>query len=197
MGFYDVCLKVMRHELGHWLMSRHVGFRAGAIEITIYRDDQKGGKHQYRQEGSSMVFTAPVVKNVDDLKEYLENRFQVLYAGIAAQIHGQKMSPEESGRIMEMDAANDLRIIRELAPMLRGMLYGPEQTSEITEEQIYELTVPIWERTLSQIEELYPKIDGMAKILVPFIQKHGAKYPFSVSLIEDAERRYDAAHLGS
>ncbi|RQO49852.1 hypothetical protein [Pseudomonas sp. KBW05] len=71
-----------------------------------------------------MVFTAPVVKSVDDLKEYLENRFQVLYAGIAAQIQVQKMSPEESDRIMEMDA-------------------------------------------------------------------------FSVSLIEDAERHYDAAHPGS
>ena len=70
---------------------------------------------------------------------------------IAAQIHGQKMSPEESGRIMELDAANDLRIIRELAPILRGMIYGPETSPEISEEQIRELIAPSWEKTQSLI----------------------------------------------
>ena len=144
-----------------------------------------------------MVFKAPVVKNTDDLKDYLDRCFQVLYAGIAAQIHGQKMSPEESGRIMELDAANDLRIIRELAPLIRGIIYGPETNPEISEEQIHELTIPSWEKTQSLIEEFYPKIDWMANILAKMIQRHSVLYKFPASLIEDTEKHYLSEHPAS
>lgn len=194
MSFLDVRLKVLRHELGHWLMSRHVGFRVGGIEITIHKHEGKRGASEYRQDGTSMVFPTPVLNTLDDLKDYLTSRFQVLYAGIAAQIHGQALSPEESGEIMELDAGNDLRIIKELAPMFRGMIYGAEISPEKSEEQIYELTVPCWEKTESIVGKLYPKIDWMAKKLAPLVVKHSVLYPFSIELLEDTERHFRAEH---
>jgi hypothetical protein len=192
MDFTDVSLKVLKHELGHWLMARHVGFRAGGIDITIHRIEGLRGTVSYSHEGSSTVYTAPVVKSTDDLKDYLEKRFQVLYAGIAAQIHGQEMTPDESGQIMELDAGNDLRIIRELAPLLRGLIYGAEISPDSGEEQMREMLHPSWEKTQSLIGEFYPKIEWMANALAPYIERHGVKYPFNVSLIEDAENRFVA-----
>ncbi|MDZ5738052.1 hypothetical protein [Pseudomonas asiatica] len=192
MSFVDVRLKVLKHELGHWLVSRHVGFRAGDIQITIFKGEVKKGVNEYQQDGSSMVFTAPVLNTIDDLKDYLDRRFQVLYAGIAAQIHGQAMTPEESGRIMELDAAGDLRIIRELVPMLRGSVYGPEISPEVSEKQIQELLDPNWNKTKSLVADLYPKIEWMAKTLSPFIKAHGRLYNFPLSLLEDTEQHYVA-----
>ncbi|WP_440779953.1 hypothetical protein ACTACN_00825 [Pseudomonas syringae] len=190
MSFTDVRLKVLKHELGHWLMARHVGFKTGNIEITMHKKEGLRGSSFYIQEGSSRVYPDPVVKNTNDLKEYLQKRFQILYAGTFAQVHGKNMTDEEIDHELEVDGASDLRVIRELAPILRGMLYGPEKGDEAFEIQFQEMMAPIRQKTRILITELFPTIDWIARRLAPFVVKHGIRYPFTPIHITDAETQF-------
>lgn len=92
----EVQRKVLRHELGHWLVARKVGSDTGDITIMI-RQPSLG--HPPLQEGDSWVNPAPVIKNVDDLTLYLEDRISVLYAGLAAQKYGLDLDSTGLGRI--------------------------------------------------------------------------------------------------
>jgi hypothetical protein len=190
MSFREVRLKVLRHELGHWLVARHLGFKTGNIEITVHQNDGPRGSKVYVQEGTSMVFPDPVIKNTDELKTYLEQRFQILYAGTYAQVHGQNLTEEEIDQVMEVDAGSDLRVIRELAPILRGMQFGAEQGAEEFERQFQEITGPIKQKTQMLIAQLFPMIDWIATHLAPHVMKHGARYPFTPIHITDFEKLF-------
>lgn len=190
MSFGETRLKVLTHELGHWLVARHLGFSTGEIEITIHLRSENKGVREYYQDGSSMVYPAPVVKSLDDLKDYLDKRFQVLYAGIAAQTYNKGMTADEIGEAMELDAGSDLRTVRELAPILRGMIYGPETTSEESEKQCSEMLNPSWEKSLAVVTEIYPKIEWIGNKLAPRISQAGSQYAFTVEQLEDLETQF-------
>ena len=190
MSFLDTRLAVIKHELGHWLVARHVGFNVDRIEVRVMLQTEKGGAKQYTQAGSSKVYPAPVITDTADLKAYLEKRYQVLYAGIAAQIHGEELTPVETGQRMERYAASDLKVIYELAPLLRGMIYGEEVSHDETQAQYQEMLSPIWERTQILIEDLYPQIVWMAKKLEVHVTRHDANYPFPLDLLEHLANEY-------
>lgn len=183
----EVQRKVLRHELGHWLVARKVGFDTGDITIMIR---QQSPAHPPLQEGDSWVNPAPVIKSVEDLTHYLESRISVLYAGLAAQTHGLQLDPVELGRIQEQDAATDLRIIKELVPVLRGTLHGPRVDQETFSSECLEVLGPIWESTKNTIAELYPKLDWMADQMGLRVISSNKTYVFALSNLEALEQSY-------
>lgn len=183
----EVQRKVLRHELGHWLVARKVGFDTGDITITIRQQSQA---HLPLQEGDSWVNPAPVIKNIGDLTLYLEDRISVLYAGLAAQTHGLELDSVELGRIQEQDAATDLRIIRELVPILRGTLHGPRVDQETFSNECLEALTPLWERTQKLIAILYPKLDWMADQMGKKVISSNRTYVFTLRDLEALEQSY-------
>lgn len=183
----EVQRKVLRHELGHWLVARKVGFDTGDITITIRQQSQA---HLPLQEGDSWVNPAPVIKNIGDLTLYLEDRISVLYAGLAAQTHGLELDSVELGRIQEQDAATDLRIIRELVPILRGTLHGPRVDQETFSNEYLEALTPLWERTQKLIAILYPKLDWMADQMGKKVISSNRTYVFTLRDLEALEQSY-------
>ncbi|MBJ2345829.1 MULTISPECIES: hypothetical protein [Pseudomonas] len=183
----DVQRKVLRHELGHWLVARKLGFDTGDITIKIRQQSQA---HPPVQEGDSWINPAPVIKNIDDLTLYLEDRISVLYAGLAAQTHGLELDPVELGRVQEQDAATDLRIIRELVPVLRGTLHGPRVDQGTFSDQCLEALDPIWEKTKDLIATLYPKLDWMADQMGQKVISSNKTYVFTLRDLEAIEQNY-------
>jgi len=166
-----------------------VGFDTGDITITIRQQSQA---HLPLQEGDSWVNPAPAIKNVDDLALYLEDRISVLYAGLAAQTYGLGLDPVELGRIQEQDAATDLRIIRELVPILRGILHGPRVDQEAFSDQCLEALAPIWEKTQDLIATLYPKLDWMADQMGQKVISSNKTYVFTLRDLEALEQNYES-----
>jgi hypothetical protein len=183
----DVQRKVLRHELGHWLVARKLGFDTGDITIKIRQQSQA---HPPVQEGDSWINPAPVIKNIDDLTLYLEDRISVLYAGLAAQTHGLELDPVELGRVQEQDAATDLRIIRELVPVLRGTLHGPRVDQGTFSDQCLEALDPIWGKTKDLIATLYPKLDWMADQMGQKVISSNKTYVFTLRDLEALEQNY-------
>lgn len=190
MSFNATRTNVIKHELGHWLVARHVGFPAAEIEITIHKRLVAHGRYQHYQHGSVQLYPAPVVGNVEELKDYLEKRFQVLYAGTAAQIEGQELDGDQTGEVMRLDAADDLRIIRELAPLLRGIIYGAEVDRQTSEQQCFEMLESCWTKVSHLVSELSPKLNLMASRMAEKITVPNMLYTFSLDELIRLEEQF-------
>jgi len=163
MGFKETLIKVLKHELGHWLVARHLGFAVGDIEISVHKlEEKKRGANQYVQNGSSRVIPEPMIKSFDDLQNYLDKRIQVLYAGVLAQIHGQGLNEQEVGAVIALDAPGDQKTIEELAILVQGWIREDNMDSDTLDEKTNEFITASWEKSQACIAELYPKIEKMA-----------------------------------
>jgi len=163
MGFKETLIKVLRHELGHWLIARQLGFDVGDIEIEIIKiDEKKGGANQYTHSGSSKVFLEPTIKTFSDLHNYLDQRIQVLYAGVLAQTHGQNLNNEELANAIALDAQGDQDKIEELSILVRGWIREPDMDSAILDEKTNEFITRSWNNCKASIADIYPTLEKMA-----------------------------------
>ncbi|MGI0646810.1 hypothetical protein ACRCPS_17495 [Pseudomonas aeruginosa] len=178
---------VIAHELGHWLVARSVGFATGAITITV---NQQNPLSPYYQNGDSWLFPAPVVTTANELKTYLEDRICILYAGIAGQTHGQGLDSDQMTAIQDRDAATDVRIIKELMPLLRGVYFGPEIDPETSNQQSQELLAALWERTEALVEQVYMKLSWMRERLENEVLKTNQTYTFAYDQLVSLEQEY-------
>lgn len=184
MGFQETLMKVLKHELGHWLLARHLGFAVGDIEISVWKcDEKKGGANQYVQDGSSRIIPEPILKSLDDLHDYLDKRIQVLYAGIAAQIHGQRLTEKEVGMVIELDAPGDQKTIEELAILVHGLISDGSTDPVILDDKKNEFITASWEKSQSCIAELYPTIEWMATQMAR-VYKSGHRNVFKLEELE-------------
>jgi hypothetical protein len=63
---------VARHESGHLIVARSLGFPTGDIVLTT-------------TEGGSEIDLYPSLPSLDDVKDFIEARIKVLYAGALAE----------------------------------------------------------------------------------------------------------------
>ncbi|MFJ7140662.1 hypothetical protein [Pseudomonas protegens] len=159
-------MKVLKHELGHWLIARHLGFTVGDIQITIIKlDKKKSGANQYTHSGSSKVFLEPTLKTFSDLHNYLDQRIQVLYAGVLAQTHGQTLTDEELGNVIALDAKGDQEKIEELSILVRGWIRETDMDTTVLDQKTNEFITESWNKCKASIAELYPTLEKMANEL--------------------------------
>ncbi|MEI7336694.1 hypothetical protein [Pectobacterium carotovorum] len=84
LDLQDQIERTIHHELGHWLMSRHVGFDVGEIAISMNNNSQLCGH--------ATVHPVPIkqLSNVNDIYNHILNRVSVLCAGVIADIEWHK-----------------------------------------------------------------------------------------------------------
>lgn len=177
---------VVSHELGHWLVARALQFKTGGISITIHQQ----GFGSPIQDGHATVFPAPVITSADELRSYLEDRICILYGGLAGQVHNQELTPDELGEIQMRDASSDIRTIKELLPMLRGIHYGPEADATTSEVQFNEVIAPIWLRAQHLVDQAYPKLEWMREQLEPKVERPNITYTFDKDDLEALEHQF-------
>ncbi len=192
MGFKETLMKVLKHELGHWLVARHLGFDVGDIEITIRKLEEKNkGANQYVQDGSSRVIPKPMIKTLDDLREYLDKRIQVLYAGVLAQIHGQKLTTEKVGEVIALDAPGDQKTIEELAILVQGWIREIDTDQTMLNDKTNDFITACWDKSQSCVAELYPKLEKMAEQMAR-IYKSGHRNVYQLEQLEILEKMVSA-----
>ncbi len=73
LGLFKLALPHCKHEAGHYVAGRALGFVTKGIAMTI---QNKNG-----HSGGAEVELEPLIVSTDALIDYLERRVQVLYAG--------------------------------------------------------------------------------------------------------------------
>lgn len=150
--------ELIRHELGHWIVARELGFKIGDIKLNIFNNGHNG---------SSKIFPEPFIDTIDELEKYLINRICVLYAGVISQLiflDEKLRTAEKSAYLLNTYAADDHGKIMELIFILRAVRYEKHKISEKYEIiQKQDIVNEIWNKCYKIIEEKKKDIEHLTR----------------------------------
>ena len=164
----DHALQIANHEMAHYVIARALGFETGGVTLTVTMD--------LRHQGGASISLVRSISSMEAMKEHLEARMMVLFAGAMGQTLASKPSPEKrvdkskATAILkgEFGAEQDYAKIRELRHLLRNIACpdtDPASSDRITAE-LKEITDRVWFRTQEIVEELADTITGLGSVLV-------------------------------
>jgi hypothetical protein len=161
-------LQIANHEMAHYVIARALGFETGGVTLTVTMD--------LRHQGGASISLARSISSMEAMREHLEARMMVLFAGAMGQALVSKHSPEKhvdkskATAILkgELGAEQDYAKIRELRHLLRNIAYpdtDPTSSDRITAE-LKEITDRVWLRTQKVVEDLADTITELGHVLV-------------------------------
>ena len=128
----DIIKRTIHHEIGHWIMARHLGFDVGSIVIGMNNLNQIFGR--------ATVHPVPKSKfsSVDEVYDHLFKRITVLCAGVIADIEWHKKFASTNyehkdteflyaNGIMDNTGLSDRGKIDEHLFVMNGVLNTPSQ----------------------------------------------------------------------
>ena len=164
----DHALQIAHHEMGHYVVARALGFETGGVTLTVTMD--------LRHRGGASISLVRPISSMDAMKEYLEARMMVLFAGAMAQTlpstDAREKRVDKSKAIAILNGAlgaeRDDAKIRELRHLLRNISYSdiePTTCDSITAE-LKSINDRLWLRTQEIVEALADSITGLGAALV-------------------------------
>lgn len=177
-----------QHEMGHYVLSKLMGFKTGQVTLDIYGvDGHRGGSTIYLNEPAS---------DLDAVISYLERRVIVLYAGALAEALSPMQTPErgiDQAKASEifhspnMGAAEDQAKVREAIMLLRNIRHQTFCDDEDVQRQLSEIGNRLWARASTLVEQFEDTIVGVACALTQTIDASSAWYSPAIkgSMSED------------
>ncbi|EJL97247.1 Peptidase family M41 [Pseudomonas sp. GM102] len=161
-------LQIANHEMGHYVVARALGFETGDVTLKVTMDLR-------HQAGASIILTRSI-SSIEEMKEHLESRLIVLFAGAMSQTLPVKHSARKlvdklkATAILngELGAEQDYAKVRELRHLLRNISYPDTDaaSSERITAELKEITDRVWLRTQQIVEALADTIIGLGAALV-------------------------------
>lgn len=173
---------VIRHELGHWVVARSLGFDVGGITIRIL-----GGSHgSLGHQGSAQLFPMPALSTLEDVLQYTEDRIAILYAGVATQAMFEKdIDAAGIETMMATDGMGDRSNIQELLHIARAIAHPVTRTSGNELEQTKEILERCWVRANEILEAHRTRISGMANRLRKQVVACDVEYAFTAAELDE------------
>ena len=161
-------LQIACHEMGHYVVARALGFETAGVSLTVTKD--------LRHKGGASVSLARAITSMDAMKEYLEARMMVLFAGAMAQtlpsVGAREKRVDKSKAVAILNgvlgAEHDDAKLRELRHLLRNITYpetDPEACDSITGE-LKAINDRLWMRTQEIVEAWAETIIELGEMLV-------------------------------
>lgn len=165
---------LIKHELGHWLTARHLGFDVGGITLRIdLAIDRRSNKPFFGHHGTAHIDPTPIFKDLNEVETYLINRLTVLYAGVAAQVMDLEDATEDlTTKLLNTDGASDLRVIQELMPIIQGIRSRHPTDRETRANDAQPIMHEVWDNARELVRELKPKFE----ILIPKLESRHTNY---------------------
>ena len=142
-------LDILRHEAGHLVVAKLLGFETGFIQFGIY-------------DAGAEITLAAHFTELPAIVAYIKRRVTVLYAGVLAEaLNGNRVDTEQARQDLTGAAgANDFAKIRELLTVLAGIEGAdiPVNSDEYRE--------PYFQRALTIVEKHAEVIHGLAAALI-------------------------------
>ena len=164
----DHAVQIAHHEMGHYVIARALGFATGGVTLTVTMD--------LRHHGGASITLARPISSIDAMREHLEARMMVLFAGAMAQTLPSKNSTKkrvDKSKVAvilngELGAEQDYAKIRELRHLLRNIAFPDTDpaSSERIAAELKEITDRVWLRTQTIVEALADTITELAGALV-------------------------------
>jgi hypothetical protein len=161
-------LQIAHHEMGHYLVARALGFETAGVTLTVTMD--------LRHRGGASISLVRPISSMQAMKDYLEARMMVLFAGAMAQTlpstHAREKRVDKAKAIAILNGAfgaeRDDAKIRELRQLLRNITHpdtDPAACDRITAE-LKAINDHLWLRTQEYVEALAGTITELGEALV-------------------------------
>lgn len=118
----------IRHEFGHLVVAKLLGFSTGSIEVTA-------------ADARTQIQLRPHFKSLMDVADYARRRVQVLYAGAGAQALSDDgiINPQGVEQLLETTSLNDHAKIRELLRIISAI----EHPDDVDDDERTKLTTAV------------------------------------------------------
>lgn len=178
-------VNLARHEMGHWVIARRLGFVPCSVTALIHLN---GGR-----DGGSEIILSENINSIEEIILYLERRIQVCWAGVVAEALGGgntavKVDPAYARSLLkEAGGRTDAKVARELLHCLRNLRGASLQGDCAT--QFGAIFSDLWGKTIDIVEQHSEIILALASNLSERIRGAGVsqKAVFQAHEIEELE----------
>ena len=170
--------EVCRHEAGHYVIGRCLGFKVDSISVEIL---DYAGAHN----GESAVTLPEGTSSLDAVVQYAERRVQMLYAGAIAQaMKGSGIDDAEAVKIIEgPNAATDFAKARELLHIIRNIKYPEDTTDAQCQKHLTAINRGLWLQTMQLGTQEADVINGLGSRLASDVKVIRKKYTLQTDYI--------------
>ncbi|MBT1705555.1 hypothetical protein KK060_19850 [Fulvivirgaceae bacterium PWU20] len=123
---------VCKHEAGHYLVAKLLGFKTHGISIKVHFPIGHEG-------GSTIEPSLPGITNIDLLKSHLRKRIQILYAGVISEAFHNENTYDSDYALKEWRTGggrDDYSKIRELTHILRNISFPSSSNTDEMQSQL-------------------------------------------------------------
>lgn len=168
-------LAVARHECGHYIAARVLGFEPGKLAVTML--------HPYGHRGVSEQTLHQNVETKEQVLDFLERRAQVLCAGVIAEATSSAGVYDNDAAVKLMreggGADQDYGKYREIIYLMRNISFGDTTDDAEIEEQLNEIEKTIWSKASELVQAEHQYIEGLAQRLVSEVKQFNVKAELS------------------
>lgn len=162
-----------RHEAGHYIIAKELGFKVGAISICI--TDLAGGHNAKSEIILSQGLTCCI-----GIQKFLESRVQVLYAGsLAESLSDHKIDHESALKIINDGGKFDYAKARELIHLIRNIKYPEANCEKSIQEGLDSIGFELWNKAAMLVEKDHEIINGLGGRLASEIRFEGQEFVLS------------------
>jgi hypothetical protein len=149
-------LPTARHEFGHYIVARELGFEAG--DVTIASPGAIAGPG-----GGTALTLIFSITSLGDLVTYCEKRVQVLMAGVLAEaMENGSIDDCKANLYAETSAANDYAKWRELIRIMRAVAYPASTDPETVKSELATIRDNLWNATKEILMKYQAPIDKLS-----------------------------------
>ena len=162
---YERALQIARHECGHYIAARALGFETGALSVELlYPNGHRGG---------ALITLPHPLRSIVEACSYLERRIQILYAGVLAEsLKDGKINEEKAREYVSTGGSEDFAKVKELTHLLRNFRYCDEPVAE-AQRHLDEICERLWANTIRLILTEQDHIEGLARRLATGVTEFG------------------------
>ncbi|WP_349975401.1 hypothetical protein [Pseudomonas sp. WHRI 8519] len=179
----DQARTLAQHEMGHYVVSKLMGFVTGDVNIEV---------HYKGHLGAATIHLAQPLRGVDAVSSYLERRVLVLYAGAMAETLPPSHIPktgvdnEKAVAIIRgaQGAEQDHAKAREAIHLLRNILHPETHDRGEVQDQLDKLDEKLWKRAVELVEQFEKTIVGVAGALTQKLKVGDRRDTYLATLTE-------------
>lgn len=176
----DTVELVARHEVGHMIAAKALGFRTGAVTVQI--TDLRGG-----YQGGAEITLGKPLRTVDAIVEYLGSRTVVLWAGALAETLRGASEPDQGAAckcLRGEGGKTDHAKACELVNLIRNLQHPETQNEAKWQAEVDKIEKELWIRAVDVVTAERELICGIARRLAQMVKEVGPSYALSAQEID-------------
>lgn len=169
----DAVLAVSKHEAGHYISARVLGFRAGDLCVTMFTGND--GDQQAHQAGADIKLFKPLT--LDGVLDYLESRVMVLTAGALSETlkNGEFDNDAAIRSTNHGGARNDKAKVTEFLQLIRNLKHPDTNDEAEIHNELNRIYDDLWLRASALVKQEHELIEGIGQRLASQVTHFGQK----------------------